>query len=111
VAGVRGENLDALILDVGGGDGRNAVPWLRWGFRRLVVVDPVRAALARLRARLAVDNPDWLDRVLLIEADARHLPLRERCAERVQAIEALAYLNEDYSSGLSEGIRLLAAGP
>jgi hypothetical protein len=28
----------------------------------------------------------------------------------VQAIEALAYLNEDYSSGLSECIRLLADG-
>jgi len=110
LAELRCDNLDALILDVGGGDGRNAVPWLRWGFRRVVVVDPVRAALARLRARLAVDNPDWLDCVLLIEADARQLPLRERCAERVQAIEALAYLNEDYSSGLSECIRLLADG-
>jgi ubiquinone/menaquinone biosynthesis C-methylase UbiE len=110
LAELRCENLDALILDIGGGDGRNAVPWLRWGFRRIVVVDPVRAALARLRARLAVDNPGWLDRVLLIEADARQLPLRDRCAERVQAIEALAYLNEDYSSGLCECIRLLADG-
>jgi ubiquinone/menaquinone biosynthesis C-methylase UbiE len=110
LAELRCDDLDALIVDVGGGDGRNAVPWLRWGFRRLVVVDPVRAALSRLRARLAAENPDWLDRVLLLEADARHLPLRDRCAERVQAIEALAYLNEDYSSGLSECIRLLADG-
>jgi ubiquinone/menaquinone biosynthesis C-methylase UbiE len=110
LAELRCDNLDALILDIGGGDGRNAVPWLRWGFRRIVVVDPVRAALARLRARLAVDHPGWLDRVLLIEADARQLPLRDRCAERVQAIEALAYLNEDYASGLSECIRLLADG-
>jgi ubiquinone/menaquinone biosynthesis C-methylase UbiE len=110
LAELRCDNRDALIVDVGGGDGRNAVPWLRWGFRRVVVVDPVRAALARLRTRLAADHPDWLDRVLLIEADARHLPVRERCAERVQAIEALAYLNEDYSSGLSECIRLLTDG-
>jgi ubiquinone/menaquinone biosynthesis C-methylase UbiE len=110
LAELRCDNLDALILDIGGGDGRNAVPWLRWGFRRMVVVDPVRAALARLRARLAVDHPGSLDRVLLIEADARQLPLRDRCAERVQAIEALAYLNEDYSSGLCECIRLLADG-
>jgi ubiquinone/menaquinone biosynthesis C-methylase UbiE len=108
LAELRPDELDALILDVGGGDGRNAVPWLHWGFRRVVVVDPVRAALARLRARLAADHPEWLDRILLIEADARQLPLRERCAERVQAIEALAYLNEDYSSGLTECIRLLA---
>jgi ubiquinone/menaquinone biosynthesis C-methylase UbiE len=110
LAELRCDNLDALILDIGGGDGRNAVPWLRWGFRRVVVVDAARAALARLRARLAAENPDWLDRLLLIEADARHLPLRERCAGRVQAIEALAYLNEEYSSGLSECIRLLADG-
>jgi ubiquinone/menaquinone biosynthesis C-methylase UbiE len=110
LAELRSNNLDAVILDVGGGDGRNAAPWLHWGFRRVVVVDPVRAALARLRARLAADHPDWLDRVLLIEADARRLPLRDRCAERVQAIEALAYLNEDYSSGLTECIRLLADG-
>ena len=110
LAELRCDDLDALILDIGGGDGRNAVPWLRWGFRRVVVVDAARAALARLRARLAAENPDWLDRLLLIEADARHLPLRERCAGRVQAIEALAYLNEDYSSGLSECIRLLADG-
>jgi ubiquinone/menaquinone biosynthesis C-methylase UbiE len=110
LAELRCDDLNALIVDVGGGDGRNAVPWLHWGFRRVVVVDPVRAALARLRARLAAENPTWLDRILLIEAEARQLPLRERCAQRVQAIEALAYLNEDYSSGLCECIRLLADG-
>jgi len=110
LAELRPGNLDAIIVDVGGGDGRNAIPWLSWGFRRVVVIDPVRAALARLRTRLAADQPDWLDRVLLIEADARRLPLRDRCAERVQAIEALAYLNDDYSSGLIECIRLLADG-
>src|SRR5262249_34503497 len=71
LADLRCDNLDTLIVDIGGGDGRNAVPWLRWGFRRVVIVDPVRAALSRLRARLAVDNPGSLDRVLLIEADAR----------------------------------------
>jgi SAM-dependent methyltransferase len=108
LAELRPDDLDAVILDVGGGDGRNALPWLRWGYRRVVVVDPARAALARLRARLASDHPDWLDHALLIEADARQLPLRDGCAERVQAIEALAYLNEDYSSGLIECIRLLA---
>src|SRR5262249_59177414 len=53
---------------------------------------------------------DWLDRLLLIEADARQLPLRGRCAERVQAIEALAYLNEDYERGFAECIRLMAEG-
>ena len=110
LAELRPDDLDAVVLDVGGGDGRNAVPWLRWGFRRVVVVDPVRDALARLRERLAAEHADWLNRVLLIEADARQLPLRERCADRVQAIESLAYLNGDYSSGLAECTRVLADG-
>jgi catechol 2,3-dioxygenase-like lactoylglutathione lyase family enzyme len=108
LAETRPADLEAVIVDVGGGDGRNAVPWLDWGFRRVVVVDPVHAALSRLRARIATDNPDWLDRLLLIEADARQLPLLERCARHVQAIEALAYLNEEYGHGLAACVRLMA---
>jgi ubiquinone/menaquinone biosynthesis C-methylase UbiE len=108
LAELRPHDPDAVIVDVGGGDGRNAMPWLQWGFRRVVVIDPVRAALCRLRARITAEDPDWLDRLLLIEADARQLPLRGRCAERVQAIEALAYLNEDYERGFAECIRLMA---
>jgi ubiquinone/menaquinone biosynthesis C-methylase UbiE len=110
LAELRPGDPETVIVDVGGGDGRNAVPWLAWGFRRVVVIDPVHAALARFRARIAAEHPDWLDRLLLVEADARCLPLRGRCAGRVQAIEALAYLNEDYASGLRECIRLLADG-
>jgi ubiquinone/menaquinone biosynthesis C-methylase UbiE len=107
LAELRPHDPDAIIVDVGGGDGRNAMPWLQWGFRRVVVIDPVRAALCRLRERITAEHPDWLDRLLLIEADARQLPLRGGCAERVQAIEALAYLNEDYECGLAECIRLM----
>jgi ubiquinone/menaquinone biosynthesis C-methylase UbiE len=110
LAELRPHHPDAVVVDVGGGDGRNAVPWLQWGFRRVVVIDPVRAALSRLRARITAEHPDWLDRLVLIEADARQLPLRERCAELVQAIETLAYLNEDYERGLAECIRLMAEG-
>jgi SAM-dependent methyltransferase len=102
------EARDAVIVDVGGGDGRNAMPWLAWGFRRVVVVDPVAASLVRLRGRLAEQNPEWLDRVLLIEADARRLPLRSGAADRVFAIEALCYLNEEYEIGLAECRRILA---
>jgi ubiquinone/menaquinone biosynthesis C-methylase UbiE len=103
-------DLDQVVVDIGGGDGRNAWPWLRWGYRRVVVVDPVRAALGRFRDRVAQENPDWLDRLLLIQGDARRLPLRSGCAGRVQAIESLYYLNEDYEIGLAEAVRLLGAG-
>src|SRR5205823_5858299 len=37
LAELRPSDPNALIVDVGGGDGRNAVPWLRWGFRRVVI--------------------------------------------------------------------------
>jgi ubiquinone/menaquinone biosynthesis C-methylase UbiE len=105
---IRPPDPAALIVDVGGGDGRNATPWLRWGFQRVVVVDAAGAALERLRGRIAARNPEWLSRVLLIEADARALPLRDGCADRVQSIEALAYLNDDYAAGLRECRRVMA---
>lgn len=106
---LRPPNTEAIIVDVGGGDGRNALPWLERGFR-CVVIDAVHAALARFRSRVAVDRPEWLDRLLLVEADARCLPLRDRCAGVVQSIETLAYLNEDYELGLRECVRLMGAG-
>ncbi len=62
---------DAIIVDVGGGDGRNAGHCLNRGCRRVIVVDAVAEALMRFRQRVAEHNPDWLDRLLLIEADAR----------------------------------------
>jgi SAM-dependent methyltransferase len=108
LAELRAPDLDGLVVDVGGGDGRNALPWLAWGQRRVVVVEPIRAALERLRARVAQDHPEWLERLLLIEGDARALPLADRCAARVQSIETLYYLNEEYDQGLSECVRLMA---
>ena len=51
---------DAVIADIGGGDGRNAVPWLEAGFHRIIVVDPIASALMRLRQRIAASNPEWL---------------------------------------------------
>ena len=110
LAELRPENVEAVIVDVGGGDGRNTLPWLRWGFRRVVMIDAAYAALARFRDRIAAEQREWLDRLLLIEADIRRIPLRSGCAVRVQAIEALAYLNEDYAEGLRQCARLLADG-
>jgi SAM-dependent methyltransferase len=108
LAEIRPEDTQGVIVDVGGGDGRNSLPWLEWGYERIVVVDPAGAALERLRARIATRCPEWLDRVLLIEADARALPLRSNVAARVFSIEALAYLNEDYLRGLGECARVMA---
>ncbi len=108
LAEFRPPDMDAIVVDVGGGDGRNAMPWLEWGYRRVVVVDPVAAALLRFRNRIAERNLTWLDRVLLIESDARNLPLAAGVASRVFSIEALAYLNDDYARGLRECARVMA---
>jgi SAM-dependent methyltransferase len=104
---VQPPSQDGVIVDVGGGDGRNALPWLEKGYRRVVVVDAVAEGLARFRARIADSHPEWLDRVLLIEADARRLPLRPGCAETVIAVESLYYLNDDYELGLRQCTALL----
>jgi len=98
------------VVDVGGGDGRNAWPWLAWGHDRVVVVDPVFAALQRLRQRVVAHDPTWLDRLLLIESDSRELPLASGFADRLLSVEALAYLNEDYTQGLSECVRVVNPG-
>jgi SAM-dependent methyltransferase len=99
---------DRPVIDVGGGDGRNALPWLRWGHRRLVVIDPVLVALKRFRERIVSENAAWLNRCLLVRADARALPVATASAARVQAIESLYYLCEDYEVGLSECVRVLS---
>jgi ubiquinone/menaquinone biosynthesis C-methylase UbiE len=101
------DNRDSLITDVGGGDGRNALPWLQWGFKRVVVIDSTGAALVRFRNRVLAENQDWLDRLVLIECDARALPLAGGVADRVLAIESLYYLNEDYQQGLRECHRIM----
>jgi SAM-dependent methyltransferase len=101
------DDHDLLVVDVGGGDGRNALPWLRWGFKRVVVVDSTAAALSRFRARVLAENREWQERLVLIECDARTLPLGDEVADRVLAIESLYYLNEDYEQGLAQCHRVM----
>src|SRR5262249_33760651 len=101
-------DLQAVVVDVGGGDGRNAIHCLQRGLRRVVVIDVVADALVRFRRRLPDLNPQWFDNVLVIEADARSPPLKTACAHGVFAIESLAYLNEEYEVGLCECVRILA---
>ena len=101
------DDHDILVVDVGGGDGRNALPWLQWGFRRVVVVDSTAAALSRFRRRVWAENHQWLERLVLIECDARALPLADNTANRLLAIESLYYLNEDYERALAQCHRVM----
>jgi ubiquinone/menaquinone biosynthesis C-methylase UbiE len=101
------DSHESLVVDVGGGDGRNALPWLRWGFKRVVVVDSTATGLVRFRARVSAENPAWLDHLVFIECDARALPIADEVADRVLAVESLCYLNEDYEQGLRECRRVM----
>jgi ubiquinone/menaquinone biosynthesis C-methylase UbiE len=105
--GLASDDHDLLIVDVGGGDGRNAFPWLRWGFKRVVIIDSTAAALSRFRTRVLAENQEWLERLVLIECDARMLPLADEVADRVLAIESLYYLNENYEEGLAQCHRVM----
>jgi SAM-dependent methyltransferase len=104
------EDREAVLVDVGAGDGRNTLPLLEWGYRRLVAVDPIRAALARLGDRARTGHADADDRLILVRCDARRLPLRSASADLVIAIESLYYLNEDHHLGLAECARILRPG-
>ncbi len=53
------------------------------------------------------EHRKWVERVVLIECDARALPLADDTADRVQAIESLYYLNEDYEQGLAQCRRVM----
>jgi SAM-dependent methyltransferase len=103
----RPNNLNSTIVDVGAGDGRNTEPWLLWGYQRVIAVDAISASLARLRDRVANEHPECFSRLLLVQCDIRRLPLASACANRVLAIEALCYLNDDFAKGLVEASRLL----
>jgi hypothetical protein len=45
------DDHDIMVIDVGGGDGRNALPWLQWGFKRVLVADSTAAALRKRRIK------------------------------------------------------------
>jgi hypothetical protein len=63
------DSAEKLIVDIGGGDGRNTEPWLAWGYKRVVATDAVFSSLARFHSRLRAEHPEWLERVLLVECD------------------------------------------
>jgi SAM-dependent methyltransferase len=108
LARLRPNDAMALIVDVGAGDGRNTLPFLEWGCKRVIAIDPVRASLYRLRAQADRLCPDAEERLFLVQADARRVPLLSSCASLVLAIESLYYLNDDHALGLAECARLLA---
>ena len=83
-------DLDAVVVDIGGGDGRNAWHCLQRGFTRVVVVDAVAEALGRFRARIAEQKPQWLDRLLLIRRGHPLLRNRRSNTESMPLLKSVA---------------------
>jgi ubiquinone/menaquinone biosynthesis C-methylase UbiE len=100
-----------VVADIGAADGRNTEPFLQWGYERVVATDISVESLARLRHRVAEEHPECLDRLLLLECDARHLPLASGSVDLVVSTEVLCCLNEDYFAGLASCTRVLKPGP
>jgi hypothetical protein len=107
--GVRVDDPQGLIVDVGAGDGRNTDLWLDWGYQRVIALDATLSSLRRLRQRVEETFPETLERLLLVECDARRIPIRSGAASLVLAVEVLYYLNEEFSLGLAECARLLSS--
>jgi SAM-dependent methyltransferase len=99
---------EAVVVDVGAGDGRNTLPFLEWGCTRVIAIEPVRASLHRMREQASRICSDVEARLLPVQADARRLPLLSSAASFVLAIESLYYLNDDHDLGLAECARVLA---
>jgi ubiquinone/menaquinone biosynthesis C-methylase UbiE len=97
----------SFIADVGSGDGRNTLPWVRDGYNRIIAIDPIADSLKNLRIAALSCHDDASNNLLLIRADARFLPLKDQAIDLALAIESLAYLNDDYQHGLNQCARVL----
>jgi SAM-dependent methyltransferase len=100
----------AVALDVGAADGRNTDPLLEYGCGRVIATDISVASLARLQQRVAAEHPEWLERLALIECDARQLPIASNSVDTVVCTEVLSHLNEDYLDGVRSCARVLKPG-
>ncbi|MDO8446234.1 MAG: methyltransferase domain-containing protein [Deltaproteobacteria bacterium] len=107
---IKPANTDSVIVDVGAGDGRNTEPWLRWGYKHIVAIDPVLSSLKRFQSLMYGSHPEWIAQCLLIQGEARHIPIASQKADLVFAIESLYYLSENYELGLAECGRVIKNG-
>jgi SAM-dependent methyltransferase len=97
-----GEIRDALVVDVGGGNGGFLLQFAAAGLRCATVDLDVNEELLALRRRVAVPLHQ-------IAADARELPLKSGSARLVLSIEAMEHIPQPSRAG-GEIARVLARG-
>jgi hypothetical protein len=103
----RGRRL--VVVDVGGGRGDLAVNLVRWARRRrrpvwVLVVDSDAAVLALARRRTA-HYPE----IVLVQADATALPLRDGVADVAVAALTLHHLDHDAAVGCLASLAAVAS--
>jgi len=94
--------LEALVLDVGAGTGRVAIPLASFG-RRIVAVDRSVAMLQQLREKLSTQP------IPVAIADGGALPFRAASFDAV-VVARLLYLLPEWRRTLDEGVRVLRDG-
>ncbi|HTZ10856.1 MAG TPA: class I SAM-dependent methyltransferase [Candidatus Margulisiibacteriota bacterium] len=102
-SGIGGENnvfRGATVLDVGGGEGKEAVLALEYRPRFFVLLDKDFAWLKNARVNLS-----HLENKTFLCADAESLPLNDKCVDIVIFRDILHHLLEAYN-GIKEGIRV-----
>ncbi|MFN4232635.1 class I SAM-dependent methyltransferase [Thermus sp.] len=100
--GVRGE--EAVLLELGVGTGRIALPLIARGYRYLALdKDPAMLEVFRQKAA------GVMRKVRLIEADARAIPLPDESVHGVIVVH-LWHLLPDWPKALAEALRVLKPG-
>jgi SAM-dependent methyltransferase len=96
--------LDARVVDIGCGYGRNIAVLADAGFVRLLGVEPAQTMAVAARARCP--------RVPIVLGDARRLPLCDHCADAVLLFAVLTCIptDEGQRAALAETRRLLQPG-
>lgn len=95
------------ITDIGCGDGRATIWFLKNTNANIISVDGSLDSLERLKKNYLNDYPEYEKRVLLVHANILDIPIVSECCEFIWSFEVLCYLLADVEKGIQESIRLL----
>lgn len=102
---IRNEGDQAVLVDLGCGDGRFTLWALRNFDCRVIAVDIVAEALESLAEVARAEG--FEQRLLIVRAGLDELPLESEIARCVIAINSLYYLQDKVKKGVSEMARIL----
>lgn len=99
---------DAIVMDIGCGDGRFTEFLIELGYQRIIATDAHLTPLLSLQDYAR--RKGFSDRILIIHCDADSIPVRAGVAAAILAIGVYYYLNDRYEKCLLEAHRLLQKG-